>query len=83
MYNNSKEKNIEISKTRLIPGYSNISTKIDKNIKTVKNFFNYEKYYFKEKNQKYLKIFLISKGLSLYLLGPKGKIKNTELLRIL
>lgn len=55
MYNNSKEKNIEISKTRLIPGYSNISTKIDKNIKTVKNFFNYEKYYFKEKNQKYLK----------------------------
>ena len=32
MYNNSKEKNIEISKTRLIPGYSNISTKIDKKL---------------------------------------------------
>ena len=84
MYNNSKEKNIEISKTGLIPDYSNISTKINKSIKTVKNFFNYERYYFKEKKPKILETYSsFAKGLSFYLFGPKGKITSSELLRIL
>ena len=85
LYENSKEKNIQTSKTDLMPEYFNITKKINKNLKTVKNFFNYEKYYFKEKKQQKIAETYSSfrKGFSLYLFGPNGKIPASELIRIL
>ena len=84
LYENSKEKNIHINNTELIPDYTDINKKINKSLRTVKNFFNYEKLYFKDTKPRIVETYsTFTKGLSIYFFGPNGKIPDSELLRIL